>query len=74
VLFVVLCGGYLGGLTGAFLAVPTTAVMRVLCSYLYAKIVPPEDRMLLAGAAAMEPSPPEPVPSPVVGEPPLLPD
>jgi predicted PurR-regulated permease PerM len=69
VLFVVLCGGYLGGLAGLFLAVPTTAVLRVLCGYLYAKIVPAEDRALAPGGSGKDLPLSEYVPQPWTTEP-----
>lgn len=75
VLFVVLCGGYLGGLTGIFLAVPTTAVVRVLGSYLYSKIVPLEDRVaVLPDKATEQEKPPAPVSAPAAREAQLSPD
>jgi len=67
VLFVVLCGGYLGGLTGIFLAVPATAVARILLRYLYDKLVPPVEHALDSGSTR-EPSPPESCSSPVASE------
>jgi predicted PurR-regulated permease PerM len=74
VLFVVLCGGYLWGLTGVFLAVPATAVLRIVFRYLYTKIFLQEDRAVIISDAGAEQLLPDCIPSPWTTEPHLPPD
>ena len=47
VIFILLIGTGLGGILGLLLAVPTAAVLRILTSYVYGKVVAEEERHIL---------------------------
>ncbi len=58
ILFALFVGGRLAGLTGAYIAVPATAALRIIAMYLYRKIWDDQpDEADHAPAASAEPSP-----------------